>query len=586
MRGFRWFQVVMTVVFACAFLSAQATDHKVAWTDGDAIVEMVNQGLSQREILPLLVFPKVVKGIADQPNLALEIDGPAIACIADGEVYSATITAWNFGAADAGPFEFKVNFWGRWYPNELDPTEGFPVAGLAAGASTTRVLQSRPFDPSCINYGIAAWIDPDNEVSESNESDNFKVADVILRACDQSGCPGAPTATPTSSPTETVTPTDTGEPTATQTATATASSTATDTPLPPTSTETATPTDTLEPTSTETARASPTVTDTGQPPPTETATATASGTTTATPTITDTGAPTATPTDSPTVTETTVPGEPNLTLEIASPAILCIADGEIYTATVTVWNIGTADAGPSKVRANFWGRWYPNEIDPNQGQPIPGIPVGTSVTYTMRTYPFDAGCLDYLIRAEVDVDNEVAESDESEASNSLVDDVILRACDQSGCPGTPTATPTSSPTETVTPTDTGEPTATETATATASSTATDTPLPPTSTETATATASPTITNTGQPTATHTATITVTSTVTATPVTPTSTVTATETSVSTPTRTGTRTATKTATVTSTGQPTSTVTSTRTRTASPTVTNTGEPTATDTATATVR
>src|SRR3989338_11422437 len=341
MRGFRWFQVVMTVVFACAFLSAQATDHKVAWTDGDAIVEMVNQGLSQREILPLLVFPKVVKGIADQPNLALEIDGPAIACIADGEVYSATITAWNFGAADAGPFEFKVNFWGRWYPNELDPTEGFPVAGLAAGASTTRVLQSRPFDPSCINYGIAAWIDPDNEVSESNESDNFKVADVILRACDQSGCPG-----------------------------------------------------------------------------------------------------------------------------------------------------------------------------------------------------------------------------------------------------TPTATPTSSPTETVTPTDTGEPTATQTATATASSTATDTPLPPTSTETATATASPTITNTGQPTATHTATITVTSTVTATPVPPTSTVTATETSVSTPTRTGTRTATKTATVTSTGQPTSTVTSTRTRTASPTVTNTGEPTATDTATATVR
>ena len=122
-----------------------------------------------------------------------------------------------------------------------------------------------------------AQADPDNTVSESNESNNTSSDQMVVLNVTATA---TQTATPTITETPTVTATATTTPTATETPTETPTVTNTPTET-PTVTATATPTNT--PTVTNTPTNTPTVTATATSTSTATATATATATTTATP---------------------------------------------------------------------------------------------------------------------------------------------------------------------------------------------------------------------------------------------------------------------------------------------------------------
>ncbi|HWS24790.1 MAG TPA: sortase [Anaerolineales bacterium] len=122
------------------------------------------------------------------------------------------------------------------------------------------------------NYSNQAMVDPNNNVTESRETNNNSNTDVLAVLENADEPTPTPTDTETPVPTETFTPTPTDTETPVPTETFTPTPTDTETPV-PTETFTPTPTDTETPVPTETV--TPTPTDTETPLPTETFTPTA-----------------------------------------------------------------------------------------------------------------------------------------------------------------------------------------------------------------------------------------------------------------------------------------------------------------------
>ncbi len=150
-------------------------------------------------------------------------------------------------------------------------------------------------DASAGTYVNQAQVDPDRQIAEYRENNNYSSNDEVVVSV-------LPTATPTMTPTSTFTPTATNTPSPTATATFTATPTETPTP---TATSTFTPTATFTQTPTPTDTPTPTATNTHTPTPTTTHTPTA--TNTFTPTVTNTFTLTATNTFTPTATDTLTP---------------------------------------------------------------------------------------------------------------------------------------------------------------------------------------------------------------------------------------------------------------------------------------
>jgi hypothetical protein len=197
---------------------------------------------------------------------------------------------------------------------------------------------------------------------------------------------------------------------------------------------------------------------------------------------------------------------PDLTVDKVNVSPSKPVAGETVNVKVTVGNVGNSAAGPFVVDAY---KDLQNPPDPHQAGDfscgLSGLAAGATAQCAGTVSYSNDGSFD--LWAQVDTDEEVAESDEQN-NVSGPHKVDINA-------PTPTHTPTATatPTDTATPTATATPTDTPTRTPTATSTPTDTP---TYTPTETATHTPTDTATPANTPTHTPTATPTETATATP----------------------------------------------------------------------